>query len=205
MLKHYFLISFTGALINLACTLPVYAQVDTIFRSFVVEPADNGVLVAFTIKGGITCTGVSVQRATDSVNFSTVHEFIGVCGSLTTDESYSYTDMNPVSNTWSQYRLELGSLGLYSVIRNVRFIDYGTDQVIVFPNPCSENCAVYFYNKTRDTHEVSLFDKTGRLVKTETLTNDRWLVPVQDLTVGIYFYRITRDNENRFAGKILIL
>jgi hypothetical protein len=187
--------------------LPVAAgaQTDTLFKSFTVAQTSQGVLIQFTIRGGVTCSGVKIERATDTAHFSAIHEFIGVCGNLNYDESYSYTDTDPVLNTWSQYRLELGSLGLFSSLRHIRYLEYGSDGFVVFPNPCNSNCAVYFTNTTNVEHEAALFDTDGKKVFESKVDGSQWNPETSGLPPGLYLYRISRDKEVRFSGKLLIL
>ncbi len=181
-----------------------FSQSDTIFRTFTVNATNESVIIQFTIKGGITCSGVTIQRATDSVHFTDIHEFVGVCGSLDYDESYSFSDLHPIRNQWSQYRLELGSLGIYSPVHQVRYIDYDKEGIKVFPNPCSTNCGIYFLNVSNQLHSCVLFDKTGKKVREEEIYDSSWYPNTIGFNPGMYFYAIYREHELRFSGKVLI-
>ena len=181
------------------------AQQDTIFRSLTTSQVDDGVLIKFTIRGGITCSGVKIERATDGINFMTIHEIPGICGAINTDESYSFTDTTPIKNQYANYRLDLGSLGLYSKIVTIRYIDYNIYGISVFPNPCTENCAIYFSNPNNDDHELLLFNRVGQEVLKEFVSGNIWQFPVKGITPGIYYYSIKRENEERFSGKLVIL
>jgi Secretion system C-terminal sorting domain len=181
------------------------AQQDTIFRSLSVSQVEDGVLINFTIRGGITCSGVEVERSADGVNFIVIHEIEGVCGAINADESYSVTDNNPIKNKTAIYRLDLGSLGIYSKIVYMRYIDYNPYGITVFPNPCANYCTIFFSNPTNEPHELGLFNRLGQEVLREVKTDDVWYLPAPGFTPGIYYYSIKKENEERFSGKLVIL
>ncbi len=189
----------------LVSTKAINAQTDTIFRSFTTGQVNDGVLINFTVLKGISCTGVQIERSEDNIHFTEIHEFAGVCGAINSEESYSYTDTDPVKNKTSWYRLDLGSIGLFSATRNIKFIDYSAAGVIVFPNPCKANCAIYFSNRSQEKLELVLYDRLGKPVIEEATNSDRWQPSTQNLPNGIYFYKISRQGEVRHAGKLVVL
>lgn len=181
------------------------AQQDTIFRTFNLTQTDNGVLISFTIRGGVTCSGVKIERSDDGTKFAEVYEFAGVCGSLNTDESYAYTDNQPLINQTAWYRLDLGSLGLYSGTRAIRYIQYNSSGLVVFPTPCRDGCEVFFSNPKEIEHEAVLYDRSGKTISQEFISENKWKPETSSLPGGIYFFRILRDGEIRHSGKLLIL
>jgi hypothetical protein len=181
------------------------AQQDTIFRTFNLSQTDNRVLISFTIRGGVTCSGVKIERSDDGTKYSEVYEFAGVCGSLNTDESYAYTDTQPLINQTSWYRLDLGSLGLYSGTRTIRYIQYNSSRLVVFPTPCRDDCEVFFSNPREIEHEAVLYDRSGKTISRKFISENRWKPGTTSLPGGIYFFRILREGEIRHSGKLLIL
>ncbi len=180
------------------------AQKDTIFRSFSVAAVNDGVLINFTIFKGITCTGVQIERSTDNINFTEIFEFAGVCGAINTEESYTFLDETPVNNQPSYYRLDLGSIGLYSETISVKFINYSDEGVTVFPNPCSNNCTIYFSNPNQSEFQLLFFDRMGKLVLEETTTSDRWESGSKQISAGIYFFQILYAGSEKHSGKIVV-
>jgi hypothetical protein len=182
-----------------------YAQEgDTIFKSFTAVQVDNGVLLKFTIVGGVTCSGVKVQRSADNINFTTIHEFVGVCGSLNTDESYSFTDEQPVVNNYGFYRLDMSSIGLFSNSIFIKFIGYDKNGITVFPNPCTSSCTIYFANSSALEHEILLYNSSGKLLISEFTNGSLWRLSDSVLPKGIYFYKIIRENAVRFNGRLAV-
>ncbi|MDQ3050998.1 MAG: T9SS type A sorting domain-containing protein [Bacteroidota bacterium] len=184
-------------------TVQAFAQQDTIFRSLSAVQTDDGVLFNFTIRGGNTCSGVVLQRSENGRNFTTIYEIDGVCGGLVTDESYSIIDSFPIINRTALYRLEVGSLGLFSNTISIRFIDYGSDGVTVFPNPCSDQCFVHFSNPGNDDLQVLIFNTTGQLVLEKQLTGTLLVLQTGLLEKGLYFIRVNRQGEEKYSGKLV--
>ncbi|MFZ9943100.1 MAG: T9SS type A sorting domain-containing protein [Bacteroidia bacterium] len=190
----------------LLCCLPVFskAQTDTLFKRFTLVQTPEGVLVDFTMFAGATCNGIRLERSSDSLSFETVHEFVGVCGSSTGETSYQFTDLNPIRNQIAYYRLDAGLQGLYSDLRSIFYIDYGSDGLTVFPNPCRDGCTWYINNLSGDFFDCILTDAAGRLMRRETIQGNMWQPETQSLPQGLYYYQIRRQNELKYAGKILI-
>ena len=181
------------------------AQTDTIFRSLSAIQVDEGVQIGFTIKGGITCSGVKIERSANNMDFKAIYEIVGVCGAATSDESYAYIDENPVLINTSFYRLNLGSLGLYSDTLTVRYIGYDENGVAVFPNPCIGNCHFYFKNELKDFHEIRLFNNSGQVVRVFGTTEKQWHVALDGLSTGMYFYQVSREGIVISSGKIIVV
>jgi hypothetical protein len=181
-----------------------WSQQDSTFRYFSAEQAENHVLLRFTVAGGVTCNGIRIERSADNNNYIPLFTFEGVCGSPDTDTYYTFTDSIPLSNRTSWYRLDAGLQGLYSETRAVFFIDYGTSGITVFPNPCQSNCALYVTNPKNELLYFSLFDMNGRSRLSEYSKNTLWNPDTGNLSPGLYFYRISKNNETIHTGKLLV-
>lgn len=181
-----------------------FAQQDTIFQSLTATQTDEGVLIKFTIRGGVTCSGVKIERSEDAMNFSEIHEIAGVCGALTTDESYSVTDRNPLKNNVSYYRLDMGSLGLYSDIIPVRYIDFTAKKYLLFPNPCISGCKIYFSNPNNEKNEFLFFNSMGDLITSKIISENNFFIFPENLDSGLYLFQMVRNNEVKFTGKVVI-
>lgn len=179
-----------------------FAQQDSIFSFFNVQQENNKVVVFITINGGIQCSGLQVQRSTDSINFMQVYEFPGVCGSPGADESYVWVDDFPVKNTINYYRLEVGNLGIVSDPKSVFFQYFEIDKLLITPNPC-EDCTVRFPNEKREKVRIQLFSIDGKFLMEEETTNNFYSLSNFDLKGSIFFVSIFYENGNKITGKIL--
>ncbi|MBK9319331.1 MAG: hypothetical protein IPM91_11205 [Bacteroidetes bacterium] len=144
-------------------TLQSFGQGDSIFSFFSVQQQANEVALFFTVKGGIQCSGVRVQRSVDGMNFTTLYEFPGVCGSPSGDESYLYIDELPEKNRLNYYRLEVGSLNLFSEEKQILFYFYEKGKLQISPNPCTV-CTIRFPNEKREPCEIFVYNYEGRLI-----------------------------------------
>ena len=79
--------------------------------------------------------------------------------------------------------------------------------VKVYPNPFADVAIFEIVDKTRPlsiTSHFSLFDATGRLVRTENMTDGRLEFQRRDLPVGFYVFRIEDNGKLMGSGKLII-
>ena len=179
-----------------------FAQQDSIFSFFNVVQENNKVVVFITINGGIQCSGLQVQRSTDSINFIQIYEFPGICGSPGADESYVYVDESPVKNAVNYYRLEVGNLGIVSDPKSVFFQYFEPEKLLITPNPC-EDCTVRFPNDKREKVRIQLNSIDGKFLLEEETTNDFYSLKDFDTQGSIFFVSIFYENGKRISGKIV--
>jgi hypothetical protein len=185
----------------LSCHLG-FAQQDSIFSFFNAQQENNKVVVFLTIKGGVQCSGLQVQRSTDSINFIQVHEFPGICGSPGANESYVWVDDFPVRNTINYYRLEIGNLGIVSDLRSVFFQYFESDKLLITPNPC-EDCTVRFPNDKREKVQIQIFSYDGQFLLEEETSSNFYSLKDFDLQGSIFLVSILYENGKKITGKIL--
>lgn len=154
--------------------------------------------------GGATCNGIRIERSEDQVLFETVHEIVGVCGSSSTETNYSHTDSNPIRNTTSYYRLDAGLQGLFSGVRSITYINYGTTGITQFPNPCSSDCAWYIDNPNSEPLTCNLIDQQGKTIMTDIVVGTIWKPETNSVPQGLYLYTIRNESKLVFSGKLLI-
>ena len=178
---------------------------DSIFVYFSAQQASNDVLISFTIRGGVTCQGVQVMRSSDNINFVSIYDIQGVCGNLSFDETYNWTDATPHQNQNNYYRVDLGSLGISSDIITVPFIKYNGSGYHMFPNPCKNDCRIYFSNANHAPHQYIIFDGTGSVVYSGETDGDEIYVDSNLLSSGIYRFIVYQNSESRFNGNFVYL
>ncbi len=197
-------IIIANLLLNCIFALPAdAAPADTIFSFLGAQQADDGVLISFTIKGGVTCQGVQIKHSTDGNTFSEIQEFAGVCGSPSFDESYYFTHGSPKENSINYYRIDLGSLGLTSSVIKVEYIGYNSEGYHIFPNPVSESSNIYFTNPGHTLHQYVVVSSRGDIVFTGETTEDRINISGRDLSAGVYRFIVYRLSERRFSGQFV--
>jgi hypothetical protein len=182
--------------------LQVSAQADTVFANFSGQQAGDEVVIYFTVRGGIQCTDVRLERSTDQQNFQVIYELPGVCGNPTKDESYILTDNSPLANTSNYYRLEMGSLGIYSAIIDVDFFKFNSGEIIIQPNPCTQ-CSIYFPNRRRENCSISLYDYHGKQILQSTSSDETYQLTAITSS-GIYLIEIRYPDGGVRRGRVVI-
>lgn len=180
----------------------VNAQIDTVFANFSGQQAGDEVIIYFTVRGGIQCTDVRLERSVDQQNFEVIYELPGVCGNPTKDESYLLTDPTPNANTSNYYRLEMGSLGIYSAIIEVDFFQVDPGKIIIQPNPCTE-CSFYFPNRRRENCSITLYDYHGKIIM-QTKSSDETYQFTPISSPGIYFIEIRYPDGGIRRGRMVV-
>lgn len=187
----------------LLLNLSANAQIDTVFANFSGQQAGDEIVIYFTVKGGIQCTDVRLERSIDQQNFEVIYELPGVCGNPTKDESYIITDPSPNSNLSNYYRLEMGSLGIFSSTIAVDFFQFNPGEIIIQPNPCRD-CTVFFPNRRRENCTISLYDNHGKKVL-ESTSNDETFQLSAITAAGLYHIEIQYTDGGIRKGRVIVL
>ncbi len=179
------------------------AQNEEIIESFSAEVYNESVLINFRINSGYTCNGIDVLHSSDSVNFSPVNTFEGICGSTTESIAYEYTHANPVKNIKNYYRLYLGGTG-FSWVINVLVIDL-TNSSLIKPNPLLSTSELIFENNTITDHQLVISNMYGQIVFSETTNGSSFLLSRNDFVQGVYLYSIIdKEKGNRITGRLMV-
>jgi type IX secretion system substrate protein len=178
----------------------------TFLSSLTGTQVNQTIFISFTIKGGNTCTGTGIERSGDGIYFSRIGEIPGVCGSASSDETYSFTDFNPVPNTINYYRVELGLLsGFYSEVIPVNYLDLGAYGFKVFPNPVMQQSVIYFSNDKKELFDFRIFNLRGKLIQQRFLKDAFVALTADEFSAGVYHYQLILKNEIKYSGKVVFL
>lgn len=75
----------------------------------------------------------------------------------------------------------------------------------VFPNPASDLFTVELHDASSlNALSIELFNHSGKIVYSDTITGERHEVDVSNLAAGIYYFRILTNHGNWSTGKIVI-
>lgn len=179
------------------------AQNEEVIESFSAEVYNESVLINFRINSGFTCNGIDVLHSTDSVNFSPVYTFEGICGSTTESIAYEYTHANPVKNSKNYYRLYLGGPG-FSWVINVLVIDL-TNSSLVKPNPLISTSELIFENNAVTDHQLVISNIYGQTVFSGTTNGSNFILYRNDFIPGVYLYSIIdKEKGNQITGRLMV-
>lgn len=182
----------------------IKAQNPSMLLTFEVNRFQNEVVVTWEIESGNLCSGVQVEHSSDSINFSSIYDYPGVCGSSTANERYTFSHTNPVSNATNYYRINLGTNGISEILA-ITFIKLEEDGYALFPMPVELNSKIYFSNDNNATVAISIYNSSGAIAyqSEPTKTNEFSLGSIP-LTLGVYHFRISRDDGKDIEGKFLV-
>jgi Secretion system C-terminal sorting domain len=74
---------------------------------------------------------------------------------------------------------------------------------LFYPNPVSGNNALTVEVKNSGLNKVIISDLTGKIVFSNTFNANRFEVPMNNLSKGMYTVHVTDESGNRFAKKII--
>ena len=195
---------FLTSIFLYACIQSTFAQSHPILGKFYISENEGDVYLNWSIIEGSTCNGIQIYRSTDSTNFSQIGEIYGVCGSVSFEQPYDFTDNNPVKNKVNYYRLELGNQG-FSQIVSVEIIDIESNGYQIRPHPANSETKIYFDNNTNREQQLILYNMNGIEVFTSTTKEDFFLLKTSFLQSGLYFFTISiSGNPPTAQGKLLV-
>ena len=77
--------------------------------------------------------------------------------------------------------------------------------VIVMPNPATENALLRFDNIKNKSYKLSLYSLIGKLVFSHQTNSGEIVISLKDFTSGIYIYHLTPDGEGKtYKGKLIV-
>jgi hypothetical protein len=171
-----------------------------LLQSFSAIKQPNGVFLKWVIKGGNQCNGTKVYRAKDYLNFEQINHLPGICGSFTENETYSYFDSVPHSNSYNHYRLEMGFQGFTDTV-TVFFEDFGRADHVILSDHISNLYSILFSNDLKRKVLLQIFDTMGHVVWTETTTESHFLFRPRGLKGGVHLFRISGASSADIHGK----
>jgi hypothetical protein len=153
---------------------------------------------------GAICNGISIDRSSDSINFTEIGRIPGICGDPDYQFPFRFVDSFPVLNKTNYYRLFLAQFG-YSDVRSVyvKYVESG--KVLVKYNTASAYISLEFNNLKSDNYTLMIYDQSGRLVFSQpNIVNDKVLINYSHFLNGIYFFHLTNRFATNYSGKIFL-
>jgi reprolysin-like metallo-peptidase family M12B/type IX secretion system substrate protein len=156
---------------------------------------NNTVLLNWTVDE-VNSSYYSVERSTDGINFTPIDSLpANIVGSGSND-TYSFTDQNPLLGT-SYYRIkEVNQLGgySYSPIDPVILAQVPSSWTI-YPTVARGSSITVVSNENSNNTVFQFFDDIGRLIYQDevgqTTTGQSITIPVNMLAKGVYVLKIT--------------
>ena len=166
------------------------------------------VTAKFTVAAGSSCNGYNVLHSTDSLNYTTIYNFPGICGNITKAEDFSFNHHSPTFNTNNFYKIELISLET-SISQKIFVAEPPKKNIIVYPNPITNysdkiNLRVAKANNTYLSG--FLFNQDGKPVRKLDFTTvfDYSYFYLNELENGLFVLWLT-DGFSVYTTKFTVL
>ncbi len=210
MIMHFYAISIrlASTLILLLNTIWMWGQkAQSILDNFYLFEVNGKVQVYCTITSGKTCQGIEIWRKTDRNDFEKVGHIKGICGSVSSPVSYSFTDENPPKNETLIYKLYLGGYG-YTDVREVWVSDLKELAYKVIPNPARDKARIYIntssFVSSSNTYYLNLYNHNGNKLITVESGDMFFELNVSHLNNGVYYFDMFNNEIFITFGKIYV-
>lgn len=181
------------------------AQDTPTIEAFTAYENNGKVHLSWVMTAGSICNGIVILRSNDSINFTYAGDIPGVCGNITSEETYSFVDENPFKNQRNYYKLEFGGLSVSHVIA-INVAQLAISGHITVPNPANNVAKVFYNNTDRSSHSITIYNYQGIKQAEMETTYDYFEVDVSALKSGTYYFMITSaKGEVITQGKIAVL
>ncbi len=159
-------------------------------------------LISWTMKAGSTCADLTLEHSNESLSFSEIYYYPGVCGNADYDETYTFEQKDKIYLT-NYYRIKLG-YDLYSDTISVEAPLIGSYGLKVGPQPASDFLNIFFTNPLSDSFSLSIRDMQGlKVFSLNNIKKNSIQIPVYSLPSGIYSLTLS-SRYSRFQERVLI-
>lgn len=166
--------------------------------SFNAERTNDFVSIDWTIRVGFSCSSVYVLHSTDSISFTRIYEYPGICGASTEDKTYSFLHTTP-SSGHNYYRVDLGSYGVSGIVP-VSMVFYGSDGITIATEVNGQHRA-YYYNPGNVSFDMELVDVRGNVIFRQAgIMGDNVEIPRLQ-TNEIYIVRMQGEDGSVYTAR----
>lgn len=188
----------------LICSLLAKAQNPPMLLSFELNRFQNEIIVNWEIAGGSLCSGLQVEHSTDSINFTSIYDYPGVCGSSTANERYTFAHTNPSINKKNYYRINLSTNGI-SEILSITFIKLEDSGYALFPMPLESSSKIYFSNDNNETAAIIVYNSSGAIAyQSQPTKTNEFNLGTLSLPFGLYHFSIVVADRKNIDGKFIV-
>lgn len=171
-----------------------------ILQSFTATLADTKGLLQWATWQEKNISQFIIEKCSDSIHFNAIGT-VTAKGNTDTLTNYQFTD----NNLWeghNYYRLKIIFNDGHSLYSQVRLIEFNPDGLIayIFPNPVK---STLYINTSVNCNQITLFDISGRLMRSINTFGFQNTVYVGNLSKGVYIVTIWTDKGKR-TKKIVV-
>jgi hypothetical protein len=149
---------------------------------------------------GSTCSDLFIERSEDLSSFNEVYRHSGVCGSTSEELSYFWVDSDALPGI-SYYRIQ-EALGQFTDTIEV-LNPIGNDEVIMFPNPASNEVSIYKTNPDAKISSLLIYDLRGNVILQTEIPNQLTSINTSKLIDGMYYFHYV-SSAFKITKKVII-
>ena len=180
---------------------PAWSQINV--ESFTATQTGIEVKLDWVIGPGNTCADLEIQHSTDSVTFTTVFVYPGICGDATFSQSYSWTHAGPVCGTKNYYRVISMSGGTLAET-SINVLCYGEAGILVSYDRISGALTVNTEVPVGQSWDISFFDLHGALIAVEKLNGNSTTFQWEPAHSGMFIYEVKTTDGTLRNGRVLV-
>jgi hypothetical protein len=149
------------------------------------------VRIDFTVAKGSTCNGYKIYHSVDSLNFTVIEDYAGICSSSSENLSQTFNHTSPQPKTINYYKVELAFVET-SPTKSIYVDNQSQAQLTPYPNPVllsSESIRLRTSNTENAAMEGFVCDESGHQLRSLLLNCMDYTMdlPLYNLRSGIYF------------------
>ncbi|WP_276167226.1 T9SS type A sorting domain-containing protein [Zobellia alginiliquefaciens] len=177
------------------------------------EASGTGTLEVKLLDGnGVTFSqNVNLSAETKSFNLL-AGNFKSSTNSTTDFSSLKVINFNLLAEggTLEEKQMSLSNVSFNNIEEKRVFISDDTSESIVYPNPMQAESSLYFYEENSGTFTFELFNMAGKKIASHDMSGDSKagqnmiVVKRNNLTPGLYFYKITSSNDKTWSSKLMV-
>ncbi|MCA6364432.1 MAG: T9SS type A sorting domain-containing protein [Bacteroidetes bacterium] len=175
------------------------AQVNIL--DFRATPVGDALSISWTIGPGNTCEDLEVQHSTDSVNFTMLYLYAGVCGDATFSQQYNWTHNTPACGVKNYYRLFARTGGQLAVLSTDHSC-LGTAGYRIFLAQQPKALTLQLSLQKSPEWKLELTDAQGKILHAQVYAGTEQTIVLPALPSGVIIYRLTTERDDVFTGKL---
>jgi hypothetical protein len=181
--------------------IPAVSPAQVNILDFRATPVGDALSISWTIGPGNTCEDLEVQHSTDSVNFSMLYLYPGVCGDATFSQQYSWTHTTPACGAKNYYRLFARTGGQLAVL-STDHTCLGNAGYRIFVAQQPKALTLQLSMQKSPKWKLELTDAQGKILHSQIYSAAEQTVVLPALPSGVIIYRLTTESDEAFTGKL---
>ena len=179
-------------------TLNTYSQ--SRVQELTATQYNQNIVINYLISAGNTCSGYQILKSNDSLNFSVIYDYAGICGESSKAQNIIFNDERPEKNKKNYYKILIQPSD-YSPVISLFYTDFSEKGYILMQNPVTNNLSIL---SNSNSAILKIYNQVGNL--TLSLNPNEQGLYQEDITAlanGIYYFVIETSKGNPLRGKFI--